>query len=61
MGGDCNHGNNSHNYISFCFVALIPKVHPKTKIQDQDELASLLQVPLVVSESFTFFTKQHLI
>ena len=24
-------------------------VHPKTSIEDQDELASLLQVPLVVS------------
>lgn len=26
-------------------------VHPKTSIQDQDELSSLLQVPLVVSNS----------
>lgn len=26
-------------------------VHPKTTTQDQDELSSLLQVPLVVSES----------
>jgi translation initiation factor 6 len=26
-------------------------VHPKTSVQDQDELSSLLQVPLVVSES----------
>lgn len=25
-------------------------VHPKTSIEDQDELSSLLQVPLVVSE-----------
>lgn len=25
-------------------------VHPKTPIEDQDELSSLLQVPLVVSE-----------
>jgi translation initiation factor 6 len=25
-------------------------VHSKTKIEDQDELSSLLQVPLVVSE-----------
>ena len=29
-------------------------VHPKTSVQDQDELSSLLQVPLVVStESIT--------
>lgn len=27
-------------------------VHPKTSIQDQDELSSLLQVPLVVRQSF---------
>jgi len=27
-------------------------VHPKTSIQDQDELSSLLQVPLVVRTSF---------
>lgn len=25
-------------------------VHPKTSIEDQDELSSLLQVPLVVSQ-----------
>lgn len=28
-------------------------VHPKTSIEDQDELSSLLQVPLVVSEGTT--------
>lgn len=27
-------------------------VHPKTSIQDQDELSSLLQVPLVVRQNF---------
>jgi translation initiation factor 6 len=27
-------------------------VHPKTSVQDQDELSSLLQVPLVVSDLF---------
>ena len=27
------------------------QVHPKTKIEDQDELSSLLQVPLVVSQT----------
>ena len=27
----------------------VVQVHPKTKIEDQDELSSLLQVPLVVS------------
>jgi len=27
-------------------------VHPKTSVQDQDELSSLLQIPLVVSRSF---------
>lgn len=27
-------------------------VHPKTSIEDQDELSSLLQVPLVVSILF---------
>lgn len=27
-------------------------VHPKTSIQDQDELSSLLQVPLVVNDIF---------
>lgn len=32
-------------------------VHPKTSIQDQDELSSLLQVPLAVScgSQFVFF------
>ena len=31
-------------------------VHPRTPIQDQDELSSLLQVPLVVSsEAFRMF------
>ena len=30
-------------------------VHPKTSIQDQDELSSLLQVPLVVSNRAFFF------
>ena len=28
-------------------------VHPKTSVQDQDELSSLLQVPLVVSTEST--------
>jgi len=28
-------------------------VHPKTSIEDQDELSSLLQVPLVVSGGIT--------
>lgn len=28
-------------------------VHPKTSMQDQDELSSLLQVPLVVSVATT--------
>lgn len=28
-------------------------VHPKTSIEDQDELSSLLQVPLVVSPGIT--------
>lgn len=28
-------------------------VHPKTSIEDQDELSSLLQVPLVVSKAVT--------
>ncbi len=28
-------------------------VHPKTKIEEQDELSSLLQVPLVVSHACT--------
>ena len=27
-------------------------VHPKTSVQDQDELSSLLQIPLVVSSVF---------
>lgn len=31
-------------------------VHPKTSVQDQDELSSLLQIPLVVS--VFFFTKK---
>lgn len=31
-------------------------VHPKTSVQDQDELSSLLQVPLVVSILFSVFT-----
>ncbi len=30
------------------------QVHPKTKIADQDELSSLLQVPLVVSHGHHF-------
>lgn len=30
-------------------------VHPKTSIEDQDELSSLLQVPLVVSYRFGHF------
>jgi hypothetical protein len=30
-------------------------VHPKTTIQDQDELSSLLQVPLVVRYSSSAF------
>lgn len=35
-------------------------VHPKTSIEDQDELSSLLQVPLVVSqENFFFHFKIH--
>lgn len=29
-------------------------VHPKTSIEDQDELSSLLQVPLVVSQEKYF-------
>jgi putative translation initiation factor eIF-6 len=33
-------------------------VHPKTSVQDQDELSSLLQIPLVVSELF-FFNLYH--
>jgi hypothetical protein len=32
-----------------CFSNRGGLVHPKTKIEDQDELSSLLQVPLVVS------------
>lgn len=41
-------------------------VHPKTTVQDQDELSSLLQVPLVVGESLilkimlTFLYRQGL-
>lgn len=31
-------------------------VHPKTSIQDQDELSSLLQVPLVVRHPLTPLT-----
>lgn len=33
-------------------------VHPKTSVQDQDELSSLLQVPLVVSRSMAFVLEQ---
>lgn len=32
-------------------------LHPKTSIEDQDELSSLLQVPLVVS--YRFHTEFH--
>ena len=32
-------------------------VHPKTSIQDQDELSSLLQIPLVVRMLFLFFDR----
>ena len=32
-------------------------VHPKTTVADQDELSSLLQVPLVVSTLFLFFMR----
>lgn len=31
-------------------------VHPKTTTEDQDELSSLLQVPLVVSGSKSFYS-----
>lgn len=41
-------------------------VHPKTSVQDQDELSSLLQIPLVVSvmkiyysESIQFLASFH--
>jgi len=34
-----------------CFSNRGGLVHPKTKIEEQDELSSLLQVPLVVSPS----------
>jgi hypothetical protein len=43
-------------------------VHPKTSVQDQDELSSLLQIPLVVSDLFFwtcspefFFTHWHFV
>lgn len=42
-------------------------VHPKTSVQDQDELSSLLQIPLVVSinltlnEAILFLPVRHLI
>ena len=32
-----------------CWYFVWCQVHPKTKIEDQDELSSLLQVPIVVS------------
>lgn len=41
-------------------------VHPKTSVQDQDELSSLLQIPLVVSinlsfnEAILFLPNRHL-
>ena len=35
--------------VVYCVSCVSVKVHPKTKIEDQDELSSLLQVPLVVS------------
>jgi len=37
-----------------CFSNRGGLVHPKTKIEDQDELSSLLQVPLVVSKKCHF-------
>ena len=39
---------------SFIIFIILPKqVHPKTKIEDQDELSSLLQVPIVVCTCVT--------
>ena len=32
----------------FLIFSIVFQVHPKTSVEDQDELSSLLQVPLVV-------------
>lgn len=44
------------SHVCFSTFYIIEQVHPKTKIEDQDELSSLLQVPLVVSlkTSYTY-------
>lgn len=43
-------------YAIFAF-----QVHPKTSVEDQDELSSLLQVPVVVSQCLSecFFLKKN--
>jgi translation initiation factor 6 len=45
----------ANNVLTGSYCALSNQgglVHPKTTVEDQDELSSLLQVPLVVSTVF---------
>lgn len=42
-----------------CFSNRGGLVHPKTKIEEQDELSSLLQVPLVVSPGVGHINPPH--
>ena len=52
---DFSINDQTNYYLIFVIFIILPKqVHPKTKIEDQDELSSLLQVPIVVCTYVTY-------